>query len=281
MQIKIDNLFYTYMKNTPSEYLALKDISLSVDKGDFIAFIGHTGSGKSTLIQHLNALLRGDKGNITIDEYDIPSGKKRIKNIKKLRKKVGVVFQFPEYQLFEDTVEKDVAYGPINFGMKKEDAIERAHQVLSYVDIKEEYYKRSPFELSGGEKRRVAIAGILAFSPDILVLDEPTAGLDPEGQKTILSLLKKMNEDGHTIIIVTHDMEIVKNYTNKVFVLSDGELVFKGTPKELFKQDVSDYHIEIPKIYQLVNLLNEKGMDIPLDMINDVKDLKEYLGRKK
>ena len=269
------------MKKTPSEYLALKDISLSVDKGDFVSFIGHTGSGKSTLIQHLNALLRGDKGNITIDEYDIPSGKKRIKNIKKLRQKVGVVFQFPEYQLFEDTVEKDVAYGPINFGMKKEDAIERAHQVLSYVDIKEEYYKRSPFELSGGEKRRVAIAGILAFSPDILVLDEPTAGLDPEGQKTILSLLKKMNEDGHTIIIVTHDMEIVKNYANKVFVLSDGELVFKGTPKELFKQDVSDYHIEIPKIYQLVNLLNEKGMNIPLEEINDVNDLKEYLGRKK
>ena len=195
------------------------------------------------------------------------------KRLQKLRKKVGVVLQFPEYQLFEESVEKDVMYGPRNFKVDKETALEKAHEVLDYVGLDESYYKRSPFELSGGEKRRVAIAGVLSFEPDILVLDEPTAGLDPDGQRMILSLLKKMNQDGHTIIIVTHDMDIVLKYCNKVFVLKDGELAFNGTPHELFTNNPSEYSIEIPKLYQLVEALNKKGHHLDASKINNIHDL--------
>ncbi len=280
MPIKISDLFYTYSKKTPYEYLALKGISLEIQDGDFVAFVGHTGSGKSTLVQHLNALLKGDSGIIEIDDINVPTGKKKIKKVKNLRKKVGVAFQFPEYQLFEDTVEKDVAYGPKNFGIKKEEALERAHQYLEYVGIKEEYFTKSPFELSGGEKRRVAIAGVLAFSPDILVLDEPTAGLDPEGQAIILSLLEKMNKDGRTIIIVTHDMEIVSKYCNRVFVLSEGQLVFQGTPKELFTSNSLQYQIEVPKFYELLSELNKNKINLS-NNLHSLEDLKDELGSKK
>ena len=273
MPIKISNLSYTYSKKTPFEYQALRDISLEINDGDFVAFVGHTGSGKSTLIQHLNALLQADSGIIEIDEFTLNGGKKKNKQIKKLRKKVGVVFQFPEYQLFEESVEKDVMYGPRNFKVDKETALKKAHEVLDYVGLDESYYKRSPFELSGGEKRRVAIAGVLSFEPDILVLDEPTAGLDPDGQRMILSLLKKMNQDGHTIIIVTHDMDIVLKYCNKVFVLKDGELAFNGTPHELFTNNPSEYSIEIPKLYQLVEALNKKGHHLDASKINNIHDL--------
>ena len=273
MSIKIENIFYTYMKKTPSAYQALKGVSLEINQGDFVSIIGETGSGKSTLIQHLNALLIPDEGNIQIDEYIITNKKNKNKAIRNLRKHVGVVFQFPEYQLFEDTVEKDVAYGPKNFGCSADEALNRAHEALNKVGLDESFYKRSPFELSGGEKRRAAIAGILAIDPDILVLDEPTAGLDPQGKEMILSLIKKMNEDGKTIIIVTHDMDIVLKYTDKVFVLKDGNLAFSGSPNELFAKRRNDLSIEIPKLYEFIYDLNERGFNLDIRNIRTIEDL--------
>ena len=281
MSITINNLFYTYLKKTTNEKLALNDVSLEIKDHSFNAIVGQTGSGKSTLIQHLNALLKGDKGKIVIDDLEIATGKKRIKKIKKIRKKVGVVFQFPEYQLFEDTVEKDVSYGPRNFSLKKEDALKKAHEVLSLVGIDEKYYTRSPFDLSGGEKRRVAIAGILAFDPDILVLDEPTVGLDPQGQKMILELVDKLHKKGYTIIMVTHDMDIVLKYAENVFVMDDGKIVYSGSPIELFKKDPSNYSIEMPQLYYFVNQLNNRGYSIDINQIKDVNDVINIILEKK
>ena len=277
MSIKVDNLFYTYSKKTPFESEALHDISLEIKEGSFTALIGQTGSGKSTLVQHLNGLIWPQEGKIEVDEFILDSKKKKHKKIKDLRKHVGVVFQFPEYQLFEDTVEKDVAFGPKNFGFKDKEALDLAHQALLSVGIKEEYFTRSPFELSGGERRRVAIAGILALNPDILVLDEPTAGLDPVGCLQIMSLVQKMHRDGKTIIIVTHDMDLVMKYASDVIILKDGGVAFKGTPKELFKESREELSIEIPQLYQFIALLKEKGIEIDADKVHDINDLVDIL----
>ena len=191
MAIKINNLSFVYMKKTPNETKAIDDISLAIPEGKITSIIGHTGSGKSTLIQTFNGLLTPSSGTVEIDDFVVTSNPKKNKRIKELRKKVSIVFQFPEYQLFEETVEKDVSFGLRNYGYKEDEAIEEAHKALATVGLDESFYKRSPFELSGGEKRRVAIAGIIALNPEILVLDEPTAGLDPEGSKIILNLIKK------------------------------------------------------------------------------------------
>ena len=280
MSIKIDRLSYTYLKKTPSAVLALDDVSLEIPEGKIIAFVGKTGSGKSTLMQHLNGLLIGDSGHIQIGEYELIGGKRKNKNLKQIRKHVGVVFQFPEYQLFEDSVEKDVAFGPKNFGLKEKDALEKAHKALLSVGIKEEYFTKSPFELSGGEKRRVAIAGILAIEPDILVLDEPTAGLDPLGQKEIMNLVKEFNKEGKTIILVTHDMDLVAEYADIVYVMKDAKVVFTGTPAELFSKNREDLSIEIPRLYQMVEILKEKGFDIDSSTIRSVDDLVRQIKEK-
>ena len=229
MQIKIDKLSYKYLEKTPNEVEALHEVSLEIPEGKITSIIGHTGSGKSTLIQTLNGLLIPNSGEVHIGEFTVTNKKKKNKNIKKLRKHLAIVFQFPEYQLFEETVEKDVAFGLKNYGVKEPEAIKQAHEALKEVGIDESFYKRSPFELSGGEKRRVAIAGIIALNPDILVLDEPTAGLDPLGSKIILSLIEKFNKEGKTIILVTHDMNIVLNYSDHVIVMNDGRVAFEGT----------------------------------------------------
>ena len=281
MSIKINHLSFTYLKKTPNEVLALDDVSLSINDGEFISIIGQTGSGKSTLIQHLNALLLPEKGDIAVDDFVINSNKKKNKNIKELRKHVGVVFQFPEYQLFEDTVEKDVAFGPRNFGASKEEAIKKAHLALESVGLDESFYERNPFDLSGGEKRRVAIAGILAIEPDVLVLDEPTAGLDPIGQEEIMNLLVKMNQEGKTIILVTHDMDLVLKYTTRAIVLKEGKVVFDDTPIELFKEDREDFSIEIPLMFKYVKLLNERGYHIKIDNIKCVDDLVNEIIKEK
>lgn len=281
MSIKIDHLSYSYLKKTPNEVLALDDVSLEIESGSFVSIIGHTGSGKSTLIQHLNALLIADKGNLVVDNFVVYSGKKKNKNIKELRKHVGVVFQFPEYQLFEETVEKDVAFGPRNFGIKKEEAIKKAHAALKSVGLNEEFFERNPFDLSGGEKRRVAIAGILAIKPDILVLDEPTAGLDPIGQEEIMNLLAKMNNEGKTIILVTHDMDLVLKYTSRAIVLKDGKVVFDNTPMELFKEDREEFSIEIPTMFKYVKLLNEWGYHIKNEEIRSVDDIVKAILKEK
>ena len=218
MPIKVDNLFYTYLPKTPNQTIALKGISFNIPDHSFVAFLGQTGSGKSTLMQNINALLVPQSGSIEVDEFKVAPNKRKNKNIKQLRKHVGLVFQFPEYQLFVETVEKDVAFGPKNFGDKNEEALKKAHDALISVGLNEKYFKRSPFELSGGERRRVAIAGILAINPDILILDEPTAGLDANGADAIMSLVKKMHENGKTIILVTHDMELVMKYLSLIHI---------------------------------------------------------------
>lgn len=280
MPIKINNISYRYNKNSPNEVEALNNISLDISNHCFLGIVGETGSGKSTLIQHLNALLIPDKGTIEVDEFIITPNKRKNKNIKKLRKHLGIVFQFPEYQLFEETVLKDVAFGPKNFGVKEEEAIKEAKKALQLVGIKEEYYEKSPFELSGGEKRRVAIAGILALNPDILVLDEPTAGLDPQGVKDIMSLIDGLYESGKSIIIVTHDMDILLKHCLDVIVLKGGQIKFRGKPNHLFSSIDEESSIEIPMLYQFINLLNKKGFDIDMSEIKDINDLMKVIKNK-
>ncbi|MCF0107430.1 MAG: energy-coupling factor transporter ATPase [Bacilli bacterium] len=277
MAIKVKDLFYTYLPKTPNETVALKGISLTIEEHSFTAFLGETGSGKSTLMQNLNALLIPSKGEIEVDNFVITPKKHKNKQIKQLRKHVGLVFQFPEYQLFEETVVKDVAFGVRNFGASKEVAIEKAKKALLSVGIDESYFSRSPLELSGGEKRRVAIAGILAIEPDILVLDEPTAGLDPKGAEEVMSLVKKMNESGTTIVLVSHDMELVMKYASKVFVLHEGKLVFEGTPNLLFSHVDEGMSIEIPPVYLLANKLKEKGVPLDIENIRDIDDLTKQI----
>ena len=281
MQIKISNLSYTYLAKTPNEVEALHNVSLDIPEGKITAIIGHTGSGKSTLIQTLNGLLLPTSGEVKVGEYLVTNKKKKNKKIKELRKSLAIVFQFPEYQLFEETVEKDVAFGLKNYGYKEVEAIKLAHKALEEVGIDKSFYKRSPFELSGGEKRRVAIAGIIALNPDILVLDEPTAGLDPKGSKIILNLINKFNKEGKTIILVTHDMNIVLNYSDHVVVMNDGKVAFEGTPSDLFSGDISTYSIDVPELFKFVKLLESKGLKLDISKIRTIDDLISQLREKR
>lgn len=281
MQIKIMNLSYTYLAKTPNEVEALHDVSLEMPEGKITSIIGHTGSGKSTLIQTLNGLLIPTSGEVHVGDFVVTNKKKKNKKIKELRKSLAIVFQFPEYQLFEETVEKDVAFGLKNYGVKEPEAIKLAHKALEEVGIDKSFYKRSPFELSGGEKRRVAIAGIIALNPDILVLDEPTAGLDPRGSKIILNLIKKFNKEGKTIILVTHDMNIVLNYSDHVIVMNDGKVAFEGTPSTLFNGDISQYSIDVPELFKFVKILEDKGMKLDISNIRTIDDLINQLKEKR
>ncbi len=273
MPIQVNNLFYTYLPKSPIQTEALRGVTLGIESHSFCGILGQTGSGKSTLIQTLNALLIPTKGEVHVDDFLISNKKNKNKKIKQLRKHLAIVFQFPEYQLFEETVEKDVAFGAKNFGASKEEAFNKAHQALISVGLDESYFKRSPFELSGGEKRRVAIAGILAIEPDILVLDEPTAGLDPKGAADIMSLVEEMYNQGKSIILVTHDMDLVLKYCQKVFVLKEGQLVFEGTPSDLFRDVESNFSIEIPLLFQYANKLKNHGLPIDINRIKDTQDL--------
>ncbi len=281
MSIRVNDVFYTYGKKTPNETKALKGVSLNIKNNSFVAFVGETGSGKSTLVQHLNALLTPDSGQIEIDEYVLGNKKRKNKKVHELRKHVGVVFQFPEYQLFEETVEKDVAFGPRNFKIDEATALKKAHEALKAVNISPKYYKRSPFELSGGEKRRVAIAGILALEPDILVLDEPTAGLDPQGGQDIMNLLQDLYSKGKTIILVTHDMDLVLKYCEEVFVLKDGNILTSGNPHDVFSNLDENSSIDIPMLYSLGQSIKNRGVDIDLKSIRSVDDMAEFIYQRK
>lgn len=219
MKIEVKNISYSYNNSS----FAIKNASTTINENEFLAIVGHTGSGKSTFIQNLNALLIPTSGSVMVDEVEIKD-KIKIKNIKELRKKIGIVFQFPEYQLFEETVEKDILFGPKNFDFKEEDLVSLASETLKKVGLDDSYLSKSPFELSGGEKRRVAIAGILAFNPDVLIVDEPTAGLDPIASSKMMDLFKKLHDEGKTIILVTHQMDHVLKYCNRVIVFKDGEI---------------------------------------------------------
>ena len=272
MPIEFRELSYVYSKDMPYAYKALKEINLEIEEGKINAIIGETGSGKSTLVQHLNALLLPSEGELEIAGYTIRANEKT-KGLKYLRKKVGLVFQFSEYQLFEETILKDVSFGPKNFGVSEEEAIIKAKEALKLVGIDESMYEKSPLDLSGGQKRRVAIAGILAMEPEIIVLDEPTAGLDHKGSKEMIGLFSKLNKEMHkTIILVTHDNEVVYNYADNVILLSHGEIVLNKDAREFFddKELLDRLHILKPQIVELKELLNAKGYKIG----NEVRDIK-------
>lgn len=263
MGITLESVNYTYQAGTPFEGRALFDINLSIKKGSYTAFIGHTGSGKSTIMQLLNGLNVPTEGAVIVDDIKITADSKN-KDIKPVRKKVGLVFQFPESQLFEETVLKDVAFGPQNFGVSIEEAKQLAREKLAMVGISEEFFEKNPFELSGGQMRRVAIAGILAMEPEVLVLDEPTAGLDPKGRRELMSLFKELNQNGMTIVLVTHLMDDVANYADYVNVLESGKLVRSGYPKEVF-QDVDfleSKQLGVPKITKFAQQLVKRGLQL-------------------
>ena len=279
MSIKINNVSFTYLKKTEQKVLALDNVSLEIKKGSVTALVGHTGSGKSTLIQLFNALLLPDSGTVEVDDFVITPNKKKNKKIKELRKHIASIFQFPEYQLFEETVEKDVAFGLKNYGVKEEEAIKKAHEALALVGLDESFYKRSPFELSGGEKRRVAIAGILVLNPEILILDEPTVGLDPAGTKIILDLIKKLHSEGKTIIMVTHVMDLVQEFATDVIVLKEGKVAFEGKPEELFARNNGDLSLEIPFLYQFSQKLKSRGLGINIAKIRTIDDLIKEIKR--
>ncbi len=282
MPIKFSDVSFTYSLKTPFANEALTDINLSIKDKLFTCIVGKTGCGKSTLIQQLNGLLIPTEGEVIVDEYVITRNRKRrSKKLSNLRKKVGIVFQFSENQLFEESVLDDVAFGPTNFKVSKEDARKIAKECLLKVGIKEEYFNKSPFELSGGEKRRVAIAGVLALSPSIIVLDEPTAGLDPKGTKEMMDLLKKMNNDGATVIVVTHDMNLVFTYADEVVVISSGKIAKQCSPSELFLVDDEQYSLETPNIAKVVQLFHLKGIDLDTNKIKDVTSLASEIVKKR
>ena len=257
--MKLENVSFTYSPNTAYEIHALKNINLEIREGEFIGLIGHTGSGKSTLVQHMNGLMKATSGTIYYNGESIYSEGYSMKN---LRGKVGLVFQYPEHQLFEADVLTDVSFGPKNQGLPKEEVEARAKKALQMVGLKEKHYNRSPFELSGGQKRRVAIAGVLAMEPDVLILDEPTAGLDPKGRDEILDQLKRIHEErGITIILVSHSMEDVAKYVGRIIVMNQGEMMYDGTPKEVFShyKELEKVGLAAPQVTYIMNALAEKG----------------------
>ena len=263
MPITFAGVKHTYSKRTPFQFEALNGINLTIPDHVFAAIVGHTGSGKTTLIQHINALLLPTEGRVLVKDLVLESDS-QLKKVKLLRKEVGLVFQFPEYQLFEDTVENDVAFGPKNFGASAEEAKLAAHQALTLVGLNETYYTRSPFELSGGERRRVAIAGIIAMKPSILILDEPTAGLDPRGSIKMMELFKAIHAQGTTISLVTLDMNLVVQYCDQVIVMQEGKVAIQTTPQKLFEQGYESFGLEIPLMYQFHQKMQSKGFRISL-----------------
>lgn len=259
--IKFDKVNFTYQPNTPFASRALFDINLEVEEGSYTALIGHTGSGKSTLLQHLNGLLQPTEGKVNIDDIVIQASSKQ-KEIKPARKKVGVVFQFPESQLFEETVLKDVAFGPQNFGVSQEEALKIAREKLELVGLAEKNFEKSPFELSGGQMRRVAIAGILAMEPKVLVLDEPTAGLDPKARIEMMALFSHLHQKGQTVVLVTHNMDDVAEYADKVYLLEKGRVTSSGTPQDVFQNVdfLTQHELGVPKTTEFAVKLEQRGI---------------------
>lgn len=283
--ITIKDLNYIYNPGTPFEKKALDSINLSINQGDFIGLIGHTGSGKSTLVQHLNGLMKPTSGTIIVDGTDIT---KKEANLREVRQKVGLVFQYPEHQLFEETVYKDIAFGPRNLGLDEAEVDERVKNSMELVGLDYETLKeRSPFELSGGQKRRVAIAGVVAMKPKVLVLDEPTAGLDPYGRDEILNEIKSLFEkEDMTIVLVSHSMEDVARLVNRILVMDKGKLVMDDTTREVFKRatELENIGLGIPQITSFMRKLNERGENVRTDILT-VEEAKEeimkYIGTKR
>ncbi|CEN21173.1 energy-coupling factor transporter ATPase [Paraclostridium sordellii] len=279
MSIIIENLTHIYNEGMPFASKALDNINLTIEDGDFVGLIGHTGSGKSTLIQHLNGILKPSTGRILINEVDITD---KNLNLTDIRKKVGVVFQYPEYQLFEETVEKDIAFGPSNLGLEEEEIIKRVKTSMEAVGLDyDEFKDKSPFELSGGQKRRVAIAGVIAMNPEVLILDEPTAGLDPKGRDEIFELIKMLHDEKNmTIILSSHSMDDMAKLVKNIIVMNAGKVEFMGSTREVFENHsnrLKEIGLDIPQVLELCNKLREKGFDIKTDILTIEEAKKEII----
>ena len=279
--LEVKNLSHIYSEGTPFEKVAIDNINLKIEKGEFIGLVGHTGSGKSTFIQHLNGLLKPSSGEVYVQGRSISGARM---NLVEVRQKVGLVFQYPEHQLFEETVEKDIAFGPMNLGLTNDEIEVRVKDAMKSVGLSyEEYKDSSPFELSGGQKRRVAIAGVLAMEPEILILDEPTAGLDPMGSREILDEIVNIYKEREiTIVLVSHNMEDVAKYTSRMVVMSAGRVVMDGSPRDLFskEEELKSYGLAVPQVRSLLNQLKDKGLDVNVDAITVDEaflNIKEYL----
>ena len=276
--LEVKNLTHTYDGNTPFMHDAVKNVSFSVEKGEIVGIIGHTGSGKSTLVQHLNGLLKATEGEVLLDGINIWENPK---NIRTIRSRVGLVFQYPEYQLFEDTVYKDIAFGPKNMGLNDDEIATRITEICNIVGIKEEYLEKSPFDLSGGEKRRVAIAGVMAMQPEIIVFDEPVAGLDPKGRADVIKMITDYrNRYNATVLIISHNMEDMALIADKLIVMNKGEMALFDTTDNVFKQHdlLKSMGLNVPIVTQIMFLLKEKGMDIPDDIFTVDRAVQHLLG---
>ncbi|MBP1569535.1 MAG: energy-coupling factor transporter ATPase [Oscillospiraceae bacterium] len=272
--IRTENLSYVYSEGTPYEHRAIDNVNIEIEKGSFVGLIGHTGSGKSTLIQHLNGLIKPTSGKVFVDGEDIWE---KPKEIRKFRFKVGLVFQYPEHQLFEETVRKDIAFGPKNMGLSDAEVEERVLEAAKHTGLTADYLEKSPFELSGGEKRRVAIAGVLAMKPEVLILDEPTAGLDPKGREFILSEIKAYHEStGATVILVSHSMEDVARFASHVLIMNHSKVAMYGKTREIFKRvdELCEIGLEVPQISRVFAKLREKGYNVPESVLT-VSEAKE------
>lgn len=285
MSIKLSNIHHTYSKGTPFERLALNDVSLEISKGEIVAIIGHTGSGKSTLVQHLNGLLKPDKGSASIDDIDITA---KGAEAKTARQQVGMVFQYPEHQLFAETVFEDIAFGPRNKGFAEDEVEKQVREAMAFVGLDyDTYAQRSPFQLSGGQMRRVAIAGVVAMNPDYLVLDEPSAGLDPRSRNAVFKEIMSLHKSrGIAIVLVTHSMEEAVKYADRLLVINAGKVLFDGTPADIFKQHADELvkvGVDVPQVYKLADLLRKNGLAVKENIKDDmslVKAIKQAKGWK-
>ena len=285
MSIKLSNIYHTYSKGTPFERLALQDVSVAIAKGEIVAIIGHTGSGKSTLVQHLNGLLKPDMGTATIDDIDITA---KGQQAKAARQQVGMVFQYPEHQIFAETVFEDIAFGPRNKGFNEEEVAKAVREAMEFVGLDyDTFAERSPFQLSGGQMRRVAIAGVVAMNPDYLVLDEPSAGLDPRSRNAVFREIMALHKSrGIAIVLVTHSMEEAVKYANRMLVINGGQVLFDGEPAAIFKEhgdELVKVGVDVPQVYKLADLLRHKGMSLPQGIKDEmalVKAIKQAKGWK-
>lgn len=279
--IRTENLTHIYNKGTPFQMAAIDDVNIEIEKGELVGIIGHTGSGKSTLIQHLNGLLKPESGKIYLDGEDIWADKSKIRNV---RFKVGLCFQYPEYQLFEETVYKDIAFGPTNMGLSEAEIDKRVREAANFVGLKSEYLEKSPFDLSGGEKRRAAIAGVMAMQPEVLIMDEPTAGLDPKGRDRILSMLKEYREEtGSTVLLVSHSMEDVAKLATKVLVMNDSHAVMYGSVSGVYSrgEELSEMGLNVPQITRVFMGLKAKGFNVNEGIYTVEQGLNEIIRLKK
>ena len=278
MSLIVNDVWHIYQEGTPNESIALQGINLTINKGEFLGIVGHTGSGKSTLIQHLNGLLKPTKGQVLVDGLELHS-KENKKRLREIRMKVGIVFQYPEYQLFEETIEKDIAFGPKNLGLEEKEVKQRVKKAMKLMNLDYQALKDvSPFDLSGGQKRKVAIAGVLAMEPEYLILDEPAAGLDPKGREEFLELINHLHQEGLTVIMVSHSMDDIARYAKRMIVLHQGRLALEGTPKEVFTHvdELESMGVSVPTLTKLLPALKAKGLPVNTELI-EIQQIKEEI----